>query len=291
MSAKLTVLIPCKNERLNIRRCIESARLIADEVLIADSGSTDDTLAIVAAMGGCRVIERPFTDFSDFKNWAIPQAQHVWVLILDADERISPELAVEIRATLAGDTSHVDGWWIGRQNHFMGYRIRHCGWNSDAVFRLIRRDVCRYTNRRVHEEIAVPAARAGRLRQELVHYTVWTYEQYFRKFDHYTTLSALDMRDRGRRATLGSMIGRPPLRFLQLYVLRLGFLDGLPGLQICWLTAFMGFVKQAKLWALTRARPQPNPEAQAAGDQLSCESSAAISATSASPPRVSRSAA
>ena len=88
--SKLTVLIPAKNERLNIRPCIESARAIADEILVADSGSTDGTLDIISRIGGCRVIERELIDFSDFKNWAIPQATHPWVLILDADERITP---------------------------------------------------------------------------------------------------------------------------------------------------------------------------------------------------------
>ena len=98
---KLTVIIPCKNERLNIRPCIESVRAIADEVLVADSGSTDGTLEIVRSMGGCRVIEREYVHSGDFKNWAIPQAAHPWVLILDADERVTPLLATEIKQVLA----------------------------------------------------------------------------------------------------------------------------------------------------------------------------------------------
>ena len=96
MSAKLTALIPCKNERANIRACIESVRPLADEILVADSGSTDGTLDIVRRTPGCRLIEREFIGFSSFKNWAIPQARHPWVLIVDADERVSPRGQVRI---------------------------------------------------------------------------------------------------------------------------------------------------------------------------------------------------
>ena len=260
--AKLTVLIPAKNERLNIRPCIESARAIADEILVADSGSTDGTLDIVARIGGCRIIQRELIDFSNFKNWAIPQATHPWVLVLDADERITPELAAEIRDVLADPPEHVDGFWIGRENYFLGHRIRHCGWNSDAVFRLFRRDACRYTNRRVHESMDVEPGRADRLRHDMVHYTVWNYDRYLAKMAHYTRLGAQDLHDRGRKASLGGLLFRVPLRFLQLYVLRLGFLDGLAGVQICMLSAVTSFLKQARLWELENAwlHLQPDPE-------------------------------
>ncbi len=256
----LTVLIPAKNERLNIRACIESARAIADEILVADSGSTDGTLEIVRGMGGCRVIERELIDFSDFKNWAIPQASHPWVLILDADERVTAPLADEIRLMLANPPAEYDGFWIGRENYFMGQAIRHCGWNTDDVFRLFRRDVCRYTRRRVHEAVDVRPDRAWRMKAKLKHYTVWDYDRYLAKMAHYTRLGARDLHDRGRKASFASLFFRVPLRFLQLYFLRLGFLDGLAGLQICMLTAMSGFLKQARLWEIDHALPQPDPE-------------------------------
>ena len=97
MSAKLTALIPCKNERHNIRACIESVQPFADEILVADSGSTDETLDIVRDTGCCRIIEREFINYANFKNWAIPQARHEWILLVDADERVTPELGGEIR--------------------------------------------------------------------------------------------------------------------------------------------------------------------------------------------------
>ena len=269
MSSQLTVLIPCRDERLNIRPCIEAARKVADEVLVADSGSTDDTREIARSLGA-RVIEREFVGYSDFKNWAIPQARHPWVLIVDADERVTDELAQEIRAVLENPPEHLDGFWIYRRSFFMGHEIRYSGWNTDKVFRLIRRDVCRYRQRRVHEEIVVPPGRAGRLQNRLTHYTYWTYDQYFEKYVRYTRLGALDMWDQGKRTSWRGLTIRPFLRFLQLYLLRRGFLDGLPGLQVCMLQSFfVTFVKQGRLWEMQNARPQPNPEAAAEPPVLS----------------------
>jgi len=253
----LTVLIPCKDEERNIQACVESARLVADEVLVADSGSTDRTLDIVREIGGCRLIEREFIGYSDFKNWAIPQARNPWVLIVDADERVTPELAVEIREVLAKPSAELDGYWIYRQNHFMGREIKHCGWDTDKVFRLLRRDKCRYRLCRVHEEIEVDPQRAGKLNSRLKHYTYWSYDQYFEKYVKYTRLGAQDMWDAGKRTSFLAMLSRPFLRFLQLYILRRGFLDGLPGLQICMLQSFfVTFVKQARLWEMEHAAQQ-----------------------------------
>src|SRR5689334_25076709 len=135
----LTVLIPCKDERQNIVACIESVRALADEILVADSGSTDGTQDLVRRAGGCRLIEREFISYSDFKNWAIPQARHEWVLIIDADERVTPELATEIKQLLNSPPDDKDGFWIYRDNHYLGHPVDHSGWQNDRVFRLIRR--------------------------------------------------------------------------------------------------------------------------------------------------------
>ena len=268
MPKRLTVLIPCKNEQDNIRACVESAQLVADEVLVADSLSTDRTLQIVAKMGGCRVIEREFISYSDFKNWAIPQARHEWVLIVDADERVTPGLAAEIYETLEHVSDEIDGFWIRRRNFFLGHEIKHSGCDTSKLFRLLRRDICRYRDCRVHEEIEVRPGRDAVLTQPLLHYTYWTLDQYFEKQVKYTRLSALDRWDAGKRATPWGMLLTPFLRFFQLYVLRLGFLDGLVGLQICMLQAFfVTFVKQARLWELSHALPQPREEEPAAPQQ------------------------
>ena len=270
MAAKLTVLIPCKNERRNIRPCIESVRSIADELLIADSGSTDGTLDIVREMfdemdGDCRIIERDYVNSADFKNWAIPQAKHEWVLVVDADERVPPQLADEIRKVLANPPAEIDGYWIGRDNHYLGHRIRHCGWNTDDVLRLFRRDQGHYQNAlgprggRTRGQPHAPArARRSCTTRPGTRTTISS------KMNRYAAWGALNFRDEKGRKTAGflPMITRAPLRFLQLYLLRLGFLDGIPGLQVCMFTAFYSFLKQAKLWEMREAIPQPDPEAE-----------------------------
>ncbi len=258
---QLTVIIPCKDERQNIRPCIEAVQSLADEVLIADSGSTDGTLDIVQSIGGCRVIEREYVHSGDFKNWAIPQAKHEWVLIVDADERVTPELTAEIQTLLATDPD-ADGYWIYRENYFMGHRIRFSGWNSDRCLRLFRRDVSRYVGDNDHAEVSVDTGRVERLRRRLQHFTYWDYDQYFRKFNRYTSWQAQVWHQSGRQPNYVRMLFTVPFRFLWLYFVRLGILDGMPGLQVCALTAFTSFMKRARLWQLNAGIPQPDPEAE-----------------------------
>jgi glycosyltransferase involved in cell wall biosynthesis len=265
VTAKLTVLIPCKDERRNIRACIESVQAIADEILIADSGSTDGTLDVVREIGGCRIIEREYINSANFKNWAIPQCQHEWVLVVDADERVTPELADEICEFLTSPPEDKDGYWIDRANHYLGYRIKHCGWNSDAVIRLFRRHKGQYEKRWVHAEVDMPAERLGSLKHSFLHYTTWDSDQYLYKLNRYAGWGALNMRDKARRPSMLAMVTRAPLRFLQLYFLRLGFLDGAAGFQVCMHTAYYAFLKQAKLWEIHNAIPQPDPEAERSG--------------------------
>jgi len=258
---RLTVLIPCKDERRNIRPCIESVRPLADEILVADSGSTDGTLDVVRRLGGCRVIQREYVDSGNFKNWAIPQARHGWVLLVDADERVTPPLADEIRRLVAGKPD-ADGYWIYRANYFLGHRIRFSGWRNDRVLRLFRRDLARYDDSGDHAEVAIASGNVGRLRARLRHYTYWSYDQYFRKFHRYTTQQAERWHRQGRRASRLDMLASGPLRFLRTYVLQFGFLDGVAGLQVCALTGFYSFMKRARLWELQHALPQPDPEAE-----------------------------
>jgi glycosyltransferase involved in cell wall biosynthesis len=269
---RITVLIPCKDERANIEQCIDSAQLVADEVLVADSGSRDGTVEIVRGRSDCRLIQREFIDYANFKNWAIPQASHPWVLILDADERVTREVRDEIKQVLSRVPRDVDGYWLRRRTFFMGHELRYCGWQTDKVLRLIRRDRCRYGTRRVHEEIEHEQLQTGVLKNRLLHYTYWTYDQYFAKYMRYVKWGAEDMRDRGRRAGWFSLLISPFLRFAQLYFLRRGFLDGLPGVQMCMLQAFfVSFTKQARLWEMEHARAQPRPALRTVSAEEPCE--------------------
>jgi (heptosyl)LPS beta-1,4-glucosyltransferase len=263
MANQLTVIIPCKDEAHNIRACVESVRGLADEILVADSGSTDGTLDIVRQMGDCRLVEREFIDHSNFKNWAIQQATHPWVLIVDADERVTPKLAAEIRGVLDGQPA-VDAYRIRRENYFLGHRIKRSGWNSATVTRLFRRAVCRYDNKRVHEDVIVETGRVKRLSGRFLHYTCQDLHEYLARINRYTTWSAEDMYAAGRRSGYLGLLLRPPARFLQFYIVRRGFLDGSAGLAVCLTMAFYTFMKYAKLWALGRAAADsarsPNPQ-------------------------------
>src|SRR5437868_3100198 len=149
---KLTVLIPCKDEVQHIGACIESVRSLADEILVADSGSTDGTLEIVQGLGGCRLIEREYVNSADFKNWAIAQAQYPWLLALDADERATPALVHELNALLAAEPA-CNGYTLRRDSFFLGHAVRHCSLRTPQSIRVFRRDCARYEPRRVHPNL------------------------------------------------------------------------------------------------------------------------------------------
>jgi glycosyltransferase involved in cell wall biosynthesis len=265
VSSKLTVLITCKDERRNIRDCIESTRALADELLIADSGSTDGTLDVVDKLGGCRIVRRQYINSGNFKIWAIPQATHPWVFVVDADERATPELARDIRQVLATCPS-LDGYQVFRNNFFMGHPIRHGSWGNDKVIRLIRRDVGRYREYTDHAEIHMPEERVGTLRGRLEHYTCWDFEQYFRKTHHYAQQQAELWRQEGRGPTLRGLVFNGILRFFRAYVCERGYLDGAAGFIVCALTGFYSFEKQARLWHQFNARSQREPEPHASSD-------------------------
>lgn len=250
---KLTVLIPCKDEARHIRACIESVRPIADEILIADSGSTDSTLDIVRTLGGCRVIQREYVNSADFKNWAIPQARHEWVMVVDADERITPQLAGEIQRLMDGEPV-CDGYSLSRENYFLGHAIRHCGWNTSRLVRLFRKSVSQYQTRRVHANVEVTSGKVGELVQPLEHHTALDLDHFIAKQHRYAIWSALDANDAGKRSSWLRLMTHAPLRFLQLYVLRGGWMDGRAGVVVCGLSAWYTFLKDAHLWALRNTR-------------------------------------
>lgn len=266
MAEPLTVIIPCKNERQNIGPCVDAATQVADEILVADSGSTDGTLEYVLGRPDCRVIQREYRTSGDFKNWAIPQASHRWSMIVDADERVTAELAAEIR-TLLANPPEADGYWIYRANHLMGHRVRHTDWARDKVLRLFRTDLGRYEGPSDHGEVVVQGGRVGTLTAKLDHYTLWSWGDYLPKLDRYTRVQAEQWYAAGRQPSWLRMLCQPPLRFLRDYVMYRGFLDGAVGMQIAWTAAFYSYLKQARLWELHHARRQQDlepPKKQAA---------------------------
>ncbi len=259
MKQPLSVIVPVKNERLNIADCIASFHAIADEIIIADSGSTDETLDIAAEFDKVRIIGRDYTTSGEFKNWAIPQAKNEWVLIVDADERVTRALAEEITLELSRGTTS-EGFWIRRDNHFLGHRLHFGDARTDRVLRLFRRDRGRYEGPSDHGEIRIPGGRIGQLKSSFQHFSFWNYDQVCRKHERYTSLQARQWHEMRRDTTYFKLLFRPALRFFREYILQGGILDGKLGIQQAWLAAFYSFSKQARLWELNHAIQQPGTE-------------------------------
>ncbi|MFH0793393.1 MAG: glycosyltransferase family 2 protein [bacterium] len=241
---KITVLIPCGNEEKNLPDLLKTVAW-ADEIFVVDSFSKDRS-AEIARAAGARVVQHEYVNSAAQKNWAIPQCSHPWVLIVDCDERVTPALREEVLQKLEGDHPF-DGFRIFRANRFMGRRIRFCGWQDDSCLRLFRRDKGRYQEREVHADIVLDG-RVGVLKNKLLHFTFASFDQYMKKFDQYTTWAAGDRAKRTKRVRWHHLTLRPAWRFFRQYVIKLGFLDGLPGLIICSLAAYSVFLKYSKLW-------------------------------------------
>jgi len=255
-SVPLTVLVTTLDEAANIGACLESVAWAADR-LVVDSGSTDGTVAIAERLGA-RVVTHEYESAARQKNWALDLVQHPWVLILDADERVTPPLADAARAIVTSAGPH-DGYFLRRQSFFLGHPIRHCGWERDRVLRLFRTGRGRYDDRMVHELLQLDGT-AGELPAPLLHYTYRTFHDYLEKLDRYTQRGADDLRRAGRRASLLALLLHPPARFLRMYVLQRGFLDGIPGFLLCALAAGSVWLKYARLFEPPAAIPVPAPE-------------------------------
>ena len=156
---------------------------------------------------------------------------------------------------MLSDSPACDAYRMRRQNYFLGRHIRHSGWGSTDIICLVRRDVCRYNDRRVHESMVVPSDKVGTLHGKLLHYTCQDLHEYMARLNRYTTLSAEDMHAAGRRIGCLGLLMRPVVHFLQCYFFRGGFLDGIGGVGVCMTSAFYTFLKYAKLWELNSAPP------------------------------------
>ncbi len=240
----LSVVITTFNEEVNISDCLESV-LWADEIHVVDSYSTDRTLEL-ARRYPIKILQREYFGSAAQKNWSIGRVQHNWVLILDADERVTPGLAQEIKGILS-EGPQFNGYYLRRENVMLGRVIRHCGWSTDKVIRLFHRDKGRYPNRRVHADLDIDGA-VPTLKNALVHYTYRDFQQYFEKLLNYSEWGAAQGFREGRRAGVIEIAGRPLWRFIRAYFVQLGFLDGLHGVAVCGLQACGVFLKYLRLW-------------------------------------------
>lgn len=242
----LSVIVIARNEASNIADCLASVSF-ADEVIVLDSGSVDDTCHIARAHGA-RVEVRPdWQGFGVQRNRAIDLSTGDWVLALDADERVTPELAAEIQRVVAlPPEASCSAYEFARLSHFSGKAIRHCGLWPDHVLRLFRRGGARYTEARVHERLE-PEGTVGRLPHYLLHYPYPNLAVLMMKVNRYSSDAAAIMRERGKRSSVPGAMLRATSSFLNIYLLRRGFLDGRHGLTLAVALAVGTFLRHAKL--------------------------------------------
>jgi len=245
---RLSVVVITLNEAERLRACLESAAW-ADELVVVDAESQDKTVQIAREFTD-RVLVRPWAGFAEQKNFAVAQATGDWILSLDADEEVPPELRAEIQALLGAEPAE-DGYRVPRRNIFWGRWIRHGGLYPDWQLRLFRRGRGRFVERTVHESVRVEG-RVGRLASPLVHRSYRDVADFLERADRYSTLAAAEWVRSGRRAGVGDLVVRPAGRFLSMYVVRGGFLDGWPGFLLACLYAYYVFVRSAKVWERAR---------------------------------------
>jgi glycosyltransferase involved in cell wall biosynthesis len=265
----VSVLICTRNEERNLTNCLEGVAWAA-EVVVLDSYSDDETVNIARRMGA-RVVQRAFDNFSAHKNWALDNIDfvHDWTLIVDADERVSAALAREIAAVIARP-GEICGYYLARQNFFCGKWIRHGGWYPDYNLRLLKRGRGRYESRLVHEHVVLDGP-AGYLENPLVHYDYKGMERYFERHNTYSSLEAVEARRTlaakqtgqslpallwakgpARRRFLKNLAyhylpGRSLVKFIWMYFIKLGFLDGRMGFRFCLLHTFYEYQISLKL--------------------------------------------
>jgi glycosyltransferase involved in cell wall biosynthesis len=243
----LSVVIITRNAASQLDACLASVAF-ADEIIVVDSGSTDGTVEL-AARRGARVIAKEWLGFGPQKQFAVASAGHDWVLCLDADERLSDALRESILDELKAPRGLV--YAMPRCNRFLGRWLRHGEGYPDWSVRLFHRAHARWSDDSVHEKI-LTGQPVLRLRGDLLHDSAETLEKYLDKQNRYTTLQAELLRSAGRRASVAQLLLSPSLRFVKFYLVRLGFLDGVPGLVHIAIGCMNTFNKYAKLKALER---------------------------------------
>lgn len=247
--AELSVIIIVKNESANIRDCIASV-VWADQVIVVDSGSTDDTVGIARKMGAEVYVHADWPGFGPQKNRALDYATHEWVLSIDADERITPQLRVEIESVL--QNPQADGYEISRLSSFCGRFMHHSGWSPDYVLRLFRRDQGRFSDVLVHESVQLQGS-VAELKQPLLHYSYLDFDDVLVKLNNYSSAASLMLERREKKGSLRQAVIHGLWAFFRTYVLRAGFLDGREGFMLAVMNAENSYYRYIKLWF--RQRP------------------------------------
>ncbi|MCL2334913.1 MAG: glycosyltransferase family 2 protein [Endomicrobia bacterium] len=245
---RVSAYVLTKNEEKNLRACIESIKWV-DEIVIIDAFSEDATVEI-AKEAGCKVVQRKMDGFGAQRNFALEQCSYEWVVCLDADERISPELKDEILLQLQNSPS-ADVWIAPRKSMFINRWITHSGWYPDYRHPvLFDKNKVKYKNQLVHEDAECKGKKA-RFKGDILHYPYGSIKQFVKKSDFYTDLRAAEMYSAGEHFSILNLIVNPSAMFLKMYVFRRGFLDGVAGFVLALLySSFYTLMKYIKLWEL-----------------------------------------
>ncbi|CAN5788732.1 glycosyltransferase family 2 protein [soil metagenome] len=245
MPLPLSISIVACNEEVNLARCLRSAADLAEEIIVVDSGSKDGTIA-VAERFGAKVVHQDWLGYRDQKNMALQLCTKPWVLALDCDEELSPELKQSVRDFFSDSQSEThDGAWCNRKVWFLGRWITHGDWYPDRKLRLFRREKAQWSGSPEHDYIEMEGKTVF-LRGDLHHYSFPTMNRYIEKINVFSDVFLERQKAAGAKWSLFTNVARPLWRFFRAYVLRRGFLDGFPGLWIAVATAFQAFVRYGR---------------------------------------------
>lgn len=249
-TARLSAIVITKNESENIHECLASLHWV-QEIVVVDAESQDNTVALAREFTD-KVFVRPWEGYVAAKQFALAQCTGDWVLWIDADERVTPELRQEICDLLTNAPAYA-GYELARLANFLGRWIMHGGWYPGYVLRLFRQENANFNNLKVHEGVELKG-KIGRLQNHLLHYTDRDIRRYFEKFNRYTSLAAEELHRKGKRWQWRDLLFRPPWMFLRMYVFKTGFLDGMPGFILACFSAAYVFTKYAKLWEIEKTQ-------------------------------------
>ena len=247
----LSVILITRNEEANLRDCLTSLGGLAQQVVIVDTASTDGTIAIAQEFGATIAQPADWPGFGPQKNRALDLATGDWVLSLDADERLTPELRAEI-ATCLANPGKTSCFAIPRLSWYCGRFIRHSGWNPDYVDRLFRRGTARFSDDLVHERL-IPNGSVAKLKNHMLHYSFMNYSQVLQKIDRYSSASAEQAFAKGKQSSPLAAIGHGAWSFFRTYFIRLGFLDGPQGFSLALANAQGSYYRYMKICELIKA--------------------------------------
>lgn len=245
----LSVLIITLNEERHIKSLLEDIDF-ADEIIVVDSYSADKTVSIVQSIPNVKLVQNQFVNYTSQRNFALDQAKNDWILFIDADEKLTPNLKFEILKTIEENNS-VNAYLIHRTFMFKNKKLHFSGWQTDKIFRLFKKSDCRYNEDKIVHEKLIVNGKIGTLKHKIIHFSYTSYKEYKLKMYNYGVLKAQEKLKKGQKPSYLKMVFHPAYTFLYQFLIRLGFLDGLKGMTICYLNAYSVFIRYKEIHRIT----------------------------------------